>query len=81
MWQQAEFPSSSLESVTSGRTYQSLDIFIQDAMDLKVRDRLPAALSWAMAGLTVFLISVGALGYLAYGREVQHFITMVRVFI
>ena len=49
----------------------------QDAMDLRVRDRLPATLCWSMAGLTVFLVLFGATGYLAYGRDVANFITMV----
>ncbi|CAM9305474.1 unnamed protein product [Laminaria digitata] len=49
---------------------------IQDAMDLRVRDRLPAALCWSMAGITVFFVSFGAAGYLAYGRDVANFITM-----
>eukprot|EP00752_Nemacystus_decipiens_P008798 g7851.t1 len=49
---------------------------IQDAMDLKVRHKLPAALCWSMAGITVFFVSFGAAGYLAYGRDVANFITM-----
>eukprot|EP00904_Undaria_pinnatifida_P006913 jgi/Undpi1/3351/HiC_scaffold_15.g06724.m1 len=49
---------------------------IQDAMDLRVRDRLPAALCWSMAGITAFFVSFGAFGYLAYGRDVANFITM-----
>lgn len=49
----------------------------QDAMDLRVRDRLPAALCWSMAGITAFFVSFGAFGYLAYGRDVANFITMV----
>lgn len=48
-------------------------------MDLKVRHRLPAALCWSMAGITFFFISFGAAGYLAYGRDVANFVTMVGV--
>eukprot|EP00903_Cladosiphon_okamuranus_P013130 g12245.t2 len=49
---------------------------IQDAMDLKVRHRLPAALCWSMVGITVFFVAFGAAGYLAYGRDVANFITV-----
>lgn len=56
----------------------SLSTATQDAMDLGVRHRLPAALCWSMAGITIFFVSFGAAGYLAYGRDVANFITMVR---
>lgn len=47
-------------------------------MDLNVRHKLPAALCWSMAGITAFFVAFGAGGYLAYGRDVANFITMVR---
>lgn len=46
-------------------------------MDLKVRHRLPAALCWSMVGITTAFVSFGSAGYLAYGRDVANFITMV----
>lgn len=54
-------------------------LFAQDAMELKARDRLPAALCWSMVGITTFLMAFGAGGYLAYGAHVSPFITVVSV--
>lgn len=53
-----------------------LFMMAQDAMDLRVRDRLPAALCWSMAGITAFFFAFGTAGYLAYGNDVANFITM-----
>ncbi|CAM9721892.1 unnamed protein product [Ectocarpus sp. 12 AP-2014] len=49
---------------------------IEDAMDLKVRHRLPAALCWTTVGITTFFVIFGAAGYLTYEQEVASFITM-----